>query len=306
MEEGVVLVEIIYKENAVLKMSPNNPPIKKVKPGSTVIFETYDCFSNQIQREDQPFSSVGWDKINPATGPLFVEGAGPGDILKVEILDIKIDSKGVMTTAPRLGVLGDIVTGETTKVIPIREGKAIFNEKIHIPIKPMIGVIGTAPADVEIPTGTPGAHGGNMDCKKIIKGSVLYLPVNVSGALLSMGDLHAVMADGEIVICGLEIPGEVTVKVDVVKGKVLPLPLLVSEERLITIASAETLDEAAKQATVNMHQFLVHQLGLDIDEAGMLLSLVGDLRICQVVDPLMTARMELPQWILDQYDYKVK
>ncbi|PLR87744.1 acetamidase/formamidase family protein [Bacillus sp. V33-4] len=299
-------MEIIAKEQAILKMSPKNAPVKKVEAGTTVIFETYDCFSNQIQQEDQPFSSVGWDKINPATGPLFVEGAEPEDILKVTIIDIKIDSKGVMTTAPKLGVLGDIVTGETTKIIPIYDGKAIFNDKIHIPIKPMIGVIGTAPGDEEIPTGTPGAHGGNMDCKKIIKGSTLYLPVNVSGALLSMGDLHAVMADGEIVICGLEVPGEVTVKMDVIKGESLPLPMLVSEDRVITIASAQTLDDAAKLATVNMHQFLVKQLGLEMDEAGMLLSLVGDLRICQVVDPLMTARMELPQWILDQYEYKLK
>ncbi|KLT15730.1 acetamidase/formamidase family protein [Neobacillus vireti] len=299
-------MEIIYKDQCVLNMSRNNPVVKKVQPGSTVIFETYDCFSNQIQQEDQPFSSVGWDKINPATGPLFVEGAEPGDILKVEIADIKIEHKGVMTTAPKLGVLGDIVTGETTKIIAIQDGKAIFNEKIQIPIKPMIGVIGTAPADGDIPTGTPGDHGGNMDCKKIIKGSTLYLPVNVSGALLSMGDLHAVMADGEIVICGLEIPGEVTIKVDVIKGESYPLPMLVSEERLIMIASAETLDEAGKLATVNMHTFIVEQLGLPIDEAAMLLSLVGDLRICQVVDPLMTARMELPQWILDQYNYKTK
>ncbi|WP_423802487.1 acetamidase/formamidase family protein [Neobacillus sp. SAB-20_R2A] len=299
-------MEIIRKEQGVLTMSPNNKPVKKVQAGSTVVFETYDCFSNQIQREDQLFSSVGWDQINPATGPLYVEGAEQGDILKVEILDIKIDHKGVMTTTPKLGVLRDYVSGETTKVIPIREGKAIFNDKIHIPIKPMIGVIGTAPSGVEIPTGTPGEHGGNMDCKQIIKGSTLYLPVNVPGALLSMGDLHAVMADGEIVICGLEIPGEVTVKVDVLKGESYPLPMLVSEEKLITIASAETLDEAAKQATINMHQFLVQQLEFDTDEAGMLLSLVGDLRICQIVDPLMTARMELPQWILDKYEYKIK
>ncbi|MFZ7946706.1 MULTISPECIES: acetamidase/formamidase family protein [Bacillaceae] len=299
-------MEIIHKDQCVLKMSRNNPAVKKVKPGSMVVFETYDCFSNQIQEEDQPFSSVGWDQINPATGPLYIEGAEPGDILKVEILEINIESKGVMTTAPKLGVLGDIVTGETTKVIPIEEGKAIFNEIIHIPIKPMIGVIGTAPAVTEIPTGTPGEHGGNMDCKKIVKGSTLYLPVNVSGALLSMGDLHAVMADGEIVICGLEIPGEVTIKVDVVRGETYPLPMLVSEEKLITIASAKTLDEAAKQATINMHTFIVEHLGLPIDEAGMLLSLVGDLRICQVVDPLMTARMELPQWILDQYKLRIK
>ncbi|MBU8917491.1 acetamidase/formamidase family protein [Bacillus sp. FJAT-29953] len=299
-------MEIIRKEQGVLTMSPNNKPVKKVQAGSTVVFETYDCFSNQIQREDQLFSSVGWEQINPATGPLFVEGAEPGDILKVEILEIKIDQKGVMTTTPKLGVLRDYVSGETTKIIPIQEGKAIFNDKIHIPIKPMIGVIGTAPGREEIPTGTPGQHGGNMDCKQIIKGSTLYLPVNVPGALLSMGDLHAVMADGEIVICGLEIPGEVTVKVGVLKEESYPLPMLVSEEKLIAIASAETLDDAAKLATINMHQFLVQQLGIDVDEAGMLLSLVGDLRICQIVDPLMTARMEFPQWILDKYEYKTK
>jgi amidase len=299
-------MEMISKKNCVLLMSAKNIPVMRVDSNATIVFETYDCFSNQILTEDQPFSSVGWDKINPATGPLFVNGAEPGDILKVEILDIKIASQGVMTTAPNLGVLGEIVTGETTKVIFIQDEKAIFNDKIQIPIKPMIGVIGTAPATEEIPTGTPGAHGGNMDCKKIIKGSTLYLPVNVPGALLSMGDLHAVMGDGEIVVCGLEIPGEVEVKVSVVKGESLPLPMLVDKEKVMTIASAETLDEAAKMATINMHQFLVEHLDIGIDEAGMLLSLVGDLRICQVVDPLMTARMEFPQWILDQYEYTLK
>ena len=299
-------MEYISRELSVLTMSPTNKPVKIVESGSTVVFQTLDCFSNQIQNEDQPFSSVGWDKINPATGPLYINGAEPGDTLKVKIIDIKIDNKGVMTTAPNLGVLGDIVTGETTKIISIKDDKAIFNEKIQIPIKPMIGVIGTAPKDEDIPTGTPGSHGGNMDCKKIVKGSTLYLPINVSGGLLSMGDLHAVMADGEIVICGLEIPGEVTVRVDVLKGEELPLPMLDSEESIMTIASEKTLDEAAKTATVNMHRFLVNELGIEIDEAGMLLSLVGDLRICQVVDPLMTARMEIPKWIVEKYDYKLK
>lgn len=294
----------ISREQSVLKMSPNNQPVQSIKPGSTVVFETLDCFSNEIQQEDQLFSSVGWDKINPATGPLYVEGAKAGDILKVEILDIKIDRQGVMTTAPKMAVLGDYVD-EITKIVPIDEGYAVFNDKIRIPIKPMIGVIGTAPAVEEIPTGTPGAHGGNMDCKKIMKGSTLYLPVNVPGALLSMGDLHAVMADGEIIICGVEIAGDVTVKVNVVKGESFPLPMLKSEKKLMTIASAQTLDEAAKMATINMHQILTDKVGMELNEAGMLLSLVGDLRICQVVDPLVTVRMELPEWILEQYHYEV-
>jgi amidase len=295
----------IPKEKIILKFSPSNPPVLATKSGSTITFETCDCFSNLIRREDQLFSSVGWDKINPATGPLFVEGAEPGDILKVEILKISIADQGVMTAAPKFGVFGDLIKEEKTRVIRIDNGKVQFNEKIQIPIRPMIGVIGTAPAKDEIPCGTPGEHGGNMDCKRIVEGATLYLPVNVQGALLAMGDLHAVMGDGEVLICGLEIPGEVTIRVSVVKDKKLPLPMLREGEHVMTIASAETLDMAAKQAAIQMHSFLTNELGMEFNEAGMLLSLQGDLRICQVVDPLMTVRMELPLSFLENYEYNL-
>lgn len=296
----------ISSKDCIYKMSPSNSNVATVEEGSIVVFETCDCFSNQIVNETQYFSSVGWDVINPATGPIYIEGAEAGDILKVEILEIKVAEQGVMTTAPKFGVLGDLIPEEKTKVVPIVNGVAIFNEKIHLPIKPMIGVIGTAPLNEEIPTGTPGTHGGNMDCKRIVKGAVLYLPVNVKGALLSMGDLHAVMGDGEIVVCGVEIPGEITVKVNVIKDEQLPLPILIEGEHIMTIASAKDLDEASDAATINMHKFLMDKLNMDVHEAGMLLSVAGDLRICQVVDPLKTCRMELPLWVLDKYDYKMK
>ncbi|MHB9093255.1 MAG: acetamidase/formamidase family protein [Eubacteriales bacterium] len=295
----------ISSSNSIFKMSPSNNPVANVDTEEIVVFETLDCFSNYIQREEQLFSSVGWNLINPATGPIYINGAEPNDTLKVEILDIKVADQGVICAAPNFGVLGEIITEEVTKVIPVREGKAIFNDKIHLSIKPMIGVIGTSPAREEIPTGTPGNHGSNMDCKRIVKGSVLYLPVNVPGGLLAMGDLHAVMGDGEIVVCGLEISGEVTVRVTVLKELSLPLPMLQEGDSIMTLASSATLDEAAKLATMNMHSFLIKQLNMDIVEAGMLLSLAGDLRICQVVDPLMTARMELPLWILGKYDYRM-
>ncbi|UCF93142.1 MAG: acetamidase/formamidase family protein [Desulfobacterales bacterium] len=295
----------IPKEKAVLAMSPANAPVLRVKSDSAVVFETCDCFSNKIQSEDQLFGSVGWDSINPATGPLYVEGAEPNDILKVEILDIAIADKGVMTTAPNFGVLGDLFQEEVTKIVPIKNDQAIFNDRIRIPIKPMIGVLGVAPAEGEILTGTPGEHGANMDCKRLVKGSTIYLPVKVKGALLSMGDLHAVQADGEIVICAVEIPGEVTVKITVVKNKSLPLPMLVEGDDVMTIASAESLDEAATIATKNMHLFLMNELKMDKHEAGMLLSLIGELKICQVVDPLKTARMEFPRWVLEKYNYSM-
>jgi len=296
---------VISRENVVLQMSPNNVPVAHASPGDSVVFQTLDCFSNEIFKEDQLFSSVGWDRINPATGPLYVDGAKVGDILRVEVLNIKLDTQGVMTTAPDHGALGHIIDEEKTKIVPIVDGKAKFNDRIELDVNPMIGVIGTAPERDEIPTGTPGTHGGNMDCKRIGKGSVVYLPVNVPGALLAMGDVHAVMADGEIVVCGIEIAAEITVKVDVLTGLSLPLPMVVQGEHVMTIASDETLDEAAITATEMMLDFVRQALGLDIHEAGMLLSVAGDLCICQIVDPLMTVRMEFPLWILDKYGYRM-
>lgn len=296
----------VSRDTTILEMSPGNAPAGSASPGDIVVFETLDCFSNRITRENQVFSSVGWEHINPATGPLYVKDAEVGDTLRVEILDIVLDAQGVMVTAPKFGVLGDAVEAEETKIVPIVNGKARFNDKIDLSISPMIGVIGTAPPTDAIPTGTPGEHGGNMDCKRIGKGSVVYLPVNVPGALLAMGDMHAVMGDGEIVVCGVEISGEITVNVDVVKGASLPLPMVIQGEHVMTIASAPTLDEAARTATKKMFAFLRQEIGFTIAEAGMILSAAGNLRICQIVDPLMTARMEFPLWILERYDYRIR
>ena len=279
-------------------------PVLTVPSGETVRIRTKDCFSNCIAREDQLLSSINWDNINPATGPLRVLGAEPGDILKVEILDIRVAAQGVMVTLPGFGVLEKEMTRETTKIIPIRDGKAVLNDRVSVPIAPMIGVIGTAPAAEPVSTGTPGEHGGNMDCKKIVKGSTLYLPVAVPGAMLALGDLHAVMGDGEIVGCGVEISGEVEVRVTVLKGVNLPTPFLADGKSLMTIASAPVLEEAGKEAVRKMHRFLCERLGIERHEAGMLLSALGNLRICQIVDPLMTARMEIPREIAKLYSFQ--
>ncbi|GIP62615.1 acetamidase [Virgibacillus pantothenticus] len=295
----------IVRETFILSMSPTNKPVETIASGETVLFETYDCFSNEIKSDKDLFHTVGWDKINPATGPVFVKGASPGDTIKIDILDIKIAHQGVMSITPEMGALAGCFAQEKTKIISIKEGMAVFNETLQLPINPMIGVIGTAPLDEDVPTGTPKDHGGNMDCKRIRKGATLYLPVNVNGALLAMGDAHAVMGDGEVVICGLEIPAEITVKVTVIKGQPYPLPFLADDEYVMTIASSETLDEASKRATKNMHTFLVNEVKMEEHEAAMFLSLGADLKICQIVDPLMTARMELPTWVLEKYNYKL-
>lgn len=295
---------IIKRDTAVYAMSPENAPVAHICSGDTVVFETADCFGGQIACEADRMGGLDWSRINPATGPVFVKGAMPGDTLKIEIQRIDLASQAAMVEAPGEGITGLSAAEESTKILKIEGGKAIFNDRIALPVNPMIGVIGTAPVDEAIATGTPSFHGGNMDCKRIGEGATLYLPVNVEGALLAMGDLHAVMGDGEVCVCGAEIAGEVTVRVSVVKGQALPLPFLVTKEHAMAIYSAEGLDAAAEGTTLRMRSFLIDQVKIAAHEAGMLLSLAGDLRICQAVDPNKTCRMELPLSILKDIGYE--
>ncbi|MGI6193196.1 MAG: acetamidase/formamidase family protein [Christensenellales bacterium] len=295
----------ISSSHSVITMSPNNAPAAKAKPGDTVCFETLNCYSERIKTEEDKMSLVPWECINPATGPLYVEGAEVGDVLKVEILKIELAEYGVMAVGPNFGVLGDVLKEERTRILPIKDGKVQFNGKLSLPVQPMIGVIGTAPKDADIPTGTPGTHGSNMDCKLIGEGTTLYLPVNTEGALLAMGDIHAVMGDGEIIICGVEASGRITVRVDVVKGFNAHLPMLLTKDRIVMLSSAKTLDEASFDVTHKFHEFLCKFLGMELHEAGMLLSAACDLRICQIVDPLYTVRMELPLWIAKEYGFEM-
>lgn len=293
-----ILKDVIYN------MSPNNEPIKRCDSGDEIIFKTKDCFGNQIKSDDMTLDALDWDNINPATGPLYINGAKPGDVLKVKIKDIKLDKKGVMTAIPDMGLLSKFLTGPETKIIDIRNKRVVFNEKIKLPIEPMIGVIGVAPAVQEIPNGTPGMHGGNMDNKVIKKGANLYFPVNTEGALLAMGDMHAIQGDGEVVICGVEISGEVSVQVEVIKNKKINSPIVENSKAFYTIASAETLDSAVKKVSDEMYRFLEKRLPMTANELAMLMSLICDLQICQVVDPKKTVRMRVDKKSLKEYNLK--
>jgi len=287
----------------IYNMSATHKPVLSVPSGSTLLFETCDCFEDQITSEQTPFQALDWTRINPATGPVFIEGADPGDMLEVKIDKIVIRDHGVMVTGPDMGVLGDELTENSIRIIPIRQDKAFFTENVELPLNPMIGVIGTAPASEAISCGTPGNHGGNMDCKVIGEGATLYLPVNVPGGLLALGDLHAAMGDGEVSVCGVEVSGEVTLSVTVIKGKQWQLPFLKNSKAIYMIASEKSLDEATIRATKNMVHFLVNECALNNYDAITLLSIAGNIQICQIVDPLKTVRMELPLSVLEQLGY---
>ena len=292
--------KIICKETSVYAMSKDNPPVCRAKPGETLVFESFDCMGGQITCEENGVGGLDWDAINPASGPVYVEGAEPGDALKVEVLQIELAPTGLLCALPGNGIFGDEVTEETVRIVPIRDGAVEFAKDLRLPLDPMIGVIGVAPAGEAVACGTPGPHGGNMDNTRIGPGAVLYLPVFQLGALLAMGDVHACMGDGEIMVSGVETAARITVRIDLIKGVHLPTPVLERGDKVYVIASAPSLEKAIHDAARYMLELVRRSRQLSFNEAGMLLSAVGDAQVCQIVDPQVTARYALPRWILKE------
>jgi amidase len=300
------MVTRIDRGNVFFAFAPEIAPVARVAQNEEVLFETHDCFQAQLQSEADLISTLDWSHVNPATGPVYIEGAKPGDVLRVDLLEIKVGDKSTMVTIPGEGALGDVITEMETAVLKIEGDEIIFKDLIRIPKKPMIGVIGVAPESGSVPNGTPGPHGGNMDCKLIQEGASVYFTVGVEGALFGAGDFHAAMGDGEIVVCGAETEGELRFRAQVVDFKGLPTPFVENDEIVATIYSAETSDEASQGAIHRMAQFLTDFVRIPLNDAGMLMSLVGELKFCQVVDPEKTVRFEFPKWVLEKYGFKLR
>lgn len=289
----------LTSDKVIFEMSKENEPVLAVDSGAKVIFETLDCFSGEVCSAEDTVSNIDFAKVNPATGPLFVNGAEVGDTLKVTINRIKIAEQGVILTAPGLGLLADGIEQEETIIVEVTDEFSKY-KGLEIPLRKMIGVIGTAPAGAPVNTGTPHDHGGNLDTISIGEGATIYLPVNVKGALLAMGDMHAAMGDGEIMGAGLEVAGEIEVEVEVLKDAQFPLPFVETEDLYMTLASRETMEEASQLALNNMVQFLQTKTDLTFNQAGMFLSMAGDLKVSQAVNPNKTMRVEVQKKVIDK------
>lgn len=262
----------ITRERHVYSLGVSEPVATVTAPCSLTV-ETCDCFNGQVTEDGQPKARLNFSHVNPATGPIVVEGAEPGDVLRVHIRAIRPEKTGALMTAPGAGALPDRVKGDT-RICPIADGHFTFMG-VELPLNPMIGVIGVAPAGESVPCGTPGDHGGNMDTIGIREGAILRLPVFVKGAYLGLGDLHAAMGDGEVSVTGLEVFGEVDLDLSLEKGASLPCPLLHDGDEVSFLASAETVDGAIHASTGYMHDFLLAKTSLNADEALMLMSLCG-------------------------------
>jgi amidase len=183
-------------------------------------------------------------------------------------------------------------------ILNIENGYCDF-KGIKLPIKPMIGVIGVATKKHEDQdTATPWKHGGNMDTTDICEGASLYLPVNQYGALLALGDCHAIMGDGEICFTGCEIAAEVTLKTEVIKQKSIEWPLVETSDCTMVVASGETIDDAIESATEQAVNLMMKGLNISWEESYILASLALDIKVSQVVDPKKTVRAAIPKYLL--------
>ncbi len=288
----------IQKECWTDALSARNTPAASARDGDVITFETLDCYGCVVTDSGSgpsPVRVANGRNGNPACGPLFVEGAMPGMTLAVDVLDIRVSGYATMCVRPDAGAMAKAVSEREQVFFPLVNGCAdMFGHTLAL--DPMIGVIGVAPLGEGVDNETPGTHGGNMDCRMITAGSTLYLPVAAPGALLSMGDVHALMGDGEVAVCGLECASEIDARVRVLDVAVARWPVLRAKNGFwYVLASAKTLDEAAELARYEMLDVLQRRTNLSDNQLVMLLSVVGQLEICQIVDPLMTVRMGVPE-----------
>ena len=280
-------------------------PVLKVPSGETVRIRTKDCFGNQLQGPEDQLSEIDWEAINPATGPIYVEGAVAGGTLKVHIDNIELDAQTSSCTGKDEGVCGDRFSDWATHFCKVEDGKVVWDERLSIPVAPMIGVIGVAPEGEPVNCGTPGKHGGNMDNTAIAAGATLYFPVAVDGALFGCGDMHAVMGDGEVSVSGAEVAGYATVTLTALPELSVPNPLIENDTHFGIIVSAESLDKAAELAVQQMVDLLASRTNESEADLVMLLSLVVDVRVCQMVDPEKTVRFMVPKYVLDAIGFSL-
>jgi amidase len=297
--------ELSFINNCTL--GPLNRPVATVAPGEVVEVETWDALSNVV-KSNQTLEEVIQRSLvlyeNPITGPIYVKGAKPGDVLLIEVVDISTPDLGVTVVMPGFGGLEGWLqpSPPLTKFSKIIDGKAIYTlndgRKINIPIKPFIGTIGVSPASEAISTITPGRHGGNMDVPDVCSGNKLYLPVAVEGALIGVGDVHAVQGDGEICGTAIEIPSIITMKIDLIKKKKIDWPRIESPDEIMTVCSARPLEDAVRLAFLELIKWLEEDYGFERYDAYMFLSLAAKVRLAQIVDPLFTVVAKLPKKFL--------
>lgn len=284
-------------------------PALRVAPGATIEFECQDSSAGQLTPGStvDDVKALDFGRINPVSGPIFMDGAEPGDALKVTIEGFRPSGFGWTANIPGFGLLADQFAEPALTIWrydPHSLEPAAFGAHGRVPLKPFAGTIGNAPAE-------PGHHsvvpprrmGGNLDIRDLSAGTVLYLPVEVAGALFSVGDTHAAQGDGEVCGTAIESPMNAVLTLDLVKDANLAMPRFTTPGPVtrhldakgyeVTTGVGPDLMTGARQAVADMVALLAARYGLNPVDAYMLVSTCGDLRISEIVD--------MPNWVVSFY-----
>jgi len=299
----------IHKHQHHLGWNNANAPVLTVAPGESVEFDVHEASGGQLS----PTSTVDdvgrmdFSRVNPVAGPIWVDGAQPGDVLKVSILGFRPSGWGWTANIPGFGLLADqfkdpalhIWTYDAQSLAP-----AMYGPGGRVPLKPFCGTIGLAPAEAGTHSVVPPRRmGGNMDIRDMAAGTELYLPVEVAGGLFSVGDTHACQGDGEVCGTAIESPCAVAAKLELVKGANLAFPRFTTPGPVsrhfdvkgyeVTTGIGPDLMEGAKAAVSGMIDLLSTRYNMNAVDAYMLCSVCGDLRISEIVD--------MPNWVVSFY-----
>ncbi|WP_456459762.1 acetamidase/formamidase family protein [Reichenbachiella sp.] len=288
------------------KWSRTIAPVLSVPSGAIVEAFTEEATDAQLNINStlEDMASVSFDPIHPLTGPIYVEEAQPGDVLAVTMHKIEVGNWGWSAIFPGFGYLADTYTEPRLKIFEIDSTDRLihFSDKIKIPTRPFAGVMGVAPdTDSLLSTIPPRANGGNMDDPNMVEGTTVYFPVFVEGALFSIGDAHAVQGMGEVSGTAVESPMRFVFELKLLKGQkpYLNEPQYETDDYYAVTAFGTTIDAATKKAVKYMIEYLVNEHNLTEEDAYILCSLAGDLKIAEVVDvPNMLVTMHISKEVL--------
>ncbi|MBI4027173.1 MAG: acetamidase/formamidase family protein [Verrucomicrobia bacterium] len=296
--------EIHVPKKFAYTFGPNHRPIATVQPGETVRIFCVDAAEDRITRaSDLPSKRLNFPFLNPQTGPVVIEGAEKGDTLVVEIHEITptrdwvwsalIPDFGGLTSTSQTATLNAPLP-EKVWIYPLKDGFIHVNKRIKIPYQPFMGTMGTSPEIESISSLAPGNYGGNMDCADICPGNKILFPVRVSGAHFFTGDVHAAQGDGELCGVACELAGAVTVTFNLLKGRKMDWPRVVSPDAIMSIGSARPMEDAARIAWRDLVLWMEADFGFDRLEAYQLLSQVGVMRLGNMVDTLYSMVAKCP------------
>jgi acetamidase/formamidase len=279
------------------------PPVAVLRPGDEITVSTVDAGNGQLTATSTAADVPGLDftRVNPVTGPIRIEGAVPGDALVIDILDVSVATWGWTAAIPGFGLLAQDFPDPHLRISAIADGGAELLPGLSVPVVPMVGTIGVAPPEPgPHPMVPPSRWGGNLDIRHVGPGARLVLPVGVDGALLSLGDAHAAMGDGEVAGTGVETDATVRLRVDVRSGAAPRTPIVQTDPRtqrtgaaLATTGVGPDLMAATVDATRALIEEIVSRTGLAPVDAYLLASVAADLKISEVVD--------IPNWVVSAH-----